>query len=972
MEKQIYGNITNTARTQFQFDKIYSNRVEMDDACLNDGIYAGRYVLIEYDENPARGATELIKKGANLFYYKDFENVQAIPGKTVAVGQIYYTVDESTGKHSFYEGVEIKNEDGTITPQFNLLTTSPSLDNYDTNWRIDYSKYKRGFDSTVWQKVYDKGSQVYIMVAELNTVVPNFTISADAPTETALAPHIDDNSTNLNVNIHMPTQWGMRVAAAENNNLSDEKVEHEYIRYVNGEEIKEIKENIPANIFYNREGLSPYEYIKIIISDKDSVYEPGQYYYRVDQGVFKKYTEKEYQQGFDYKDFYKVKDGIPEEDWPEHYTNLNNLDKIELVKSYEIKYKPGKFYVLSSQIFKISLTAFKENEIYFIRKKDEQSEDGYIFEPANITEEEYNKRPGEYYIREFSYELESDKAIYSETKQYFKLVDKQYILLENVVNKPEYEPNKYYAWVDFYYTIDYSLEEVRDRQYYTYNEETGEYIPIYFNYRRYIPYTYYYKEDEEYILDRDQKYIEGREYYRKALPVIREGQDKVIVLPTGTSGRLYNDCAQSEAVQDIQEISILLPSIGKTIAEVWNLMYGQKKNDLIYSTPFYDSTMYKESGEPLYESNFNTFVGLINKMHDLIGHNVINLINEESISIDNKDNSVIINSKKSNIINKENLDKYIYSINGKNYRAILNGDKILLIPMNSVENSDEMDNIYEVLLEIQKVLGMNESASIANSNSVKGALLHLNEIIDSLSEGIEFITIGAGLGSEHTRVFRDIDGNYVSQEYNPNTFVAAKDYYEYFIDHYRKKELIVYSKIQASVNSNTFEQGQYWIETKIDEKTKYILAENFVSNTVYYIFEKIGRFTNVPKEEDLEDKYIIELPRYYIEIYNEDEKYYERIYKDHLNVLEDVIDLDRYAIYHEDPVASSNNSLNKTYGSLKVENGYSASSGINVNSKGHIYGESSSYILPQAIIVENDEALNRLNVPIGTFAYVKN
>lgn len=965
MEKQIYGNITNTARTQFQFDKIYSNRAAMDDACLNDGIYAGRYVLVEYDENPARGATELIKKGANLFYYKDFENVQAIPGKTVAVGQIYYTVDEFTGKHSFYEGVEIKNEDGTITPQFNLLTTSPSLDNYDTNWRIDYSKYKRGFDSTVWQKVYDKGSQVYIMVAELNTVVPNFTISADAPTETALAPHIDDNSTNLNVNIHMPTQWGMRVAAAENNNLSDEKVEHEYIKYVNGEEVKEIKENIPANIFYNREGLSPYEYIKIIISDTDSVYEPGQYYYRVDQGVFKKYTEKEYQESFDFKIFYKVKDGIPEEDWPEHYTNLNNLDEIKLVNSHEIKYKPGKFYVLSSQIFKISLTAFKENEIYFIRKKDEQSEDGYIFEPVDITEREYDERPGEYYIREFLYELESDKAIYSETKQYFKLVDGQYILLENVVNKPEYEPNKYYAWVDYYYTIDHSLEEVRDRQYYTYNEKTGEYIPIYFNYRRYIPYTYYYKEDEEYILDRDQKYIEGREYYRKALPVIREGQDKVIVLPTGTSGRLYNDCAQSKAVQDIQEISILLPSVGRTIAEVWNLMYGQKKNDLIYSTPFYDSTMYKESGEPLYESNFNTFVGLINKMHDLIGHNVINLINEESISIDNKDNSVIINNQKSNIINKENLDKYIYSINGKNYRAILNGDKILLIPMNSVENSDEMDNIYEVLLEIQKTLGMNENASIVNSNSVKGALLHLNEIIDSLSEGIEFITIGAGLGSEHTRVFRDIDGNYVSQEYNPNTFVAAKDYYEYFIDHHRKKELIIYSKTQASVNSDTFGQGRYWIETKIDEKIKYILAENFIANTVYYIFEKIGRFTEAPKKEDLNDKYIIELPRYYIEVYNEDENRNERIYKDHLNVLEDVIDLDRYAIYHEDPAPSSNNNLNKTYSSLKVENGYSVSSGINVNGKGHIYGESSNYILPQAIVSATAPA----NVPIGTLWY---
>ena len=82
-------------------------------------------------------------------------------------------------------------------------------------------------------------------------------------------------------------------------------------------------------------------------------------------------------------------------------------------------------------------------------------------------------------------------------------------------------------------------------------------------------------------------------------------------------------------------------------------------------------------------------------------------------------------------------------------------------------------------------------------------------------------------------------------------------------------------------------------------------------------------------------------------------------------VLEDVIDLDRYAIYHEDPAPSSNNNLNKTYSSLKVENGYSVSSGINVNGKGHIYGESSNYILPQAIVSATAPA----NVPIGTLWY---
>ena len=44
-----YGNITNTARTQFQFDRTYSSRYEMDKNTLTDGIYAGRYVLVEYD-----------------------------------------------------------------------------------------------------------------------------------------------------------------------------------------------------------------------------------------------------------------------------------------------------------------------------------------------------------------------------------------------------------------------------------------------------------------------------------------------------------------------------------------------------------------------------------------------------------------------------------------------------------------------------------------------------------------------------------------------------------------------------------------------------------------------------------------------------------------------------------------------------------------------------------------------------------
>ena len=56
-----YGNITNTARTQFQFDRVYSNRYSMELSMSTDGVYAGRYVLIEYDQNP--GGTEFYQEG---------------------------------------------------------------------------------------------------------------------------------------------------------------------------------------------------------------------------------------------------------------------------------------------------------------------------------------------------------------------------------------------------------------------------------------------------------------------------------------------------------------------------------------------------------------------------------------------------------------------------------------------------------------------------------------------------------------------------------------------------------------------------------------------------------------------------------------------------------------------------------------------------------------------------------------------
>ena len=65
-----YGNITNTSRTSFSFDKTYSNRYDMDTSCGSDGIYAGRYVLVEYDAPQSEDTYPkyYYYRSSNIFY----------------------------------------------------------------------------------------------------------------------------------------------------------------------------------------------------------------------------------------------------------------------------------------------------------------------------------------------------------------------------------------------------------------------------------------------------------------------------------------------------------------------------------------------------------------------------------------------------------------------------------------------------------------------------------------------------------------------------------------------------------------------------------------------------------------------------------------------------------------------------------------------------------------------------------------
>lgn len=271
-----YGNVTNTSRTHFQFDRIYASRKEMESHKNEDGIYAGRFVLVEYDNQmhmdsflritKIENATEAgeyyailenrtstgsveyqetkltrgnIHKGTivytsayetdssngyyakNCIFYKcksDYEensNEPAIFEETVDGRQYIYVgkIDEYVFQENLFF---IKNNTGGYDQAADWSASDQYyiLSNYITNYTLDNKCYGRGYDSTVWQKVYVGGQEKYIMIAELNAIVPSFDIEADAPTQAPIAPHFDLESSDLYYKLHYQPSWGLRVKAA--------------------------------------------------------------------------------------------------------------------------------------------------------------------------------------------------------------------------------------------------------------------------------------------------------------------------------------------------------------------------------------------------------------------------------------------------------------------------------------------------------------------------------------------------------------------------------------------------------------------------------------------------------------------------------------------------------------------------------------------------------------------------------------
>lgn len=318
-----YGNITNTSRTQFQFDKIYPSRAEMDAGTYTDGIYAGRYVLVEYDSDVHQSSfyrAYIDNKTGQMYNAPNVIGVEEnklnvgkndnSSNNTLPIGTIFFTAEndkENKYINTIYYQVTgglsnttllVEGNYKQITSDKTLLPdgTESTVSNYVKNYAIDNEKYGagRGYDSTVWQKTYIDNIEKYIMIAELNSVVPTFDVSADAPSVEPITPHFDTQSTDLYYKLHWQPTWGMRIAEGKLPDAedpgritsskdpnhgeypSDEDVSYSKLRYNSAtKEVKEDKQQPEVRykgaIYYNKAGFEDDKHTYYNGSFKDKI-----------------------------------------------------------------------------------------------------------------------------------------------------------------------------------------------------------------------------------------------------------------------------------------------------------------------------------------------------------------------------------------------------------------------------------------------------------------------------------------------------------------------------------------------------------------------------------------------------------------------------------------------------------------------------------------------------------------------------
>lgn len=303
-----YGNITDTSHTYFQFDKIFTSRKDMDIAAATgkDGIFAGRFVLVKYDPESNFFQGDILQgykknneianilyvdaeceapyifttfsqvllhtaENWNQYYQKVGDYYFKLPGRNYYDLNGEYYIPDVSGNNLvttnqllrlYTSNIYYKCLSGTVGEPavWEIVQYNEDDPPYILNYNIDKIYYGndfdiRGYDATVWEKVYDGQKGKFILIAYLNALVPSLELQPLAPSMIPSAPYIDGSSASAVYKVHVPTNWGLQVKEATNTVYSDQTMIRQRIQVENNEETT-IVEEIPADIYFNAKGAT--------------------------------------------------------------------------------------------------------------------------------------------------------------------------------------------------------------------------------------------------------------------------------------------------------------------------------------------------------------------------------------------------------------------------------------------------------------------------------------------------------------------------------------------------------------------------------------------------------------------------------------------------------------------------------------------------------------------------------------------
>lgn len=669
-----YGNITNTSKTQFNFDRIYPNRKAMDDACKADGVALGRFVLVEYGET-----------------------------------------------------------------------------DFDTNYNKDKEVYgiARGYDSTVWQKVYVDQFEKYVMIAELNSVVPTFDISVDAPTSEPQKPHFDADNTNVYYKLHVQPSWGMRVAAAEDDNYSDET---------------------DLNIYYNKKGFDVNKRNHDdLIENKISITEgaSGQLYNICDPATGKVIGQEVKNDVKEISIMLPALGNTISNIWDTVYGQERNLDinwdskkGLRLVEIGEDGYSYDKTNVQT-----LAGCINSVHDLMGMIIEDEIPTD-----TKDYSDDVIYYKDGKYYRKFIRYDYDT-------------IADLNELGYESIGTLRDYIPNTYFtkdATGDYYLSINTTAN--RNRNYYNINAgnklnlsiyKTGQYYykdnnnyildmetvasdKTYYSLdtiqeraRFYKTSTYFYKneETENYTLDKNETMTSGRNYY-----TITGGTPDTVLVPIKDANNNIIGYEEQEIVigGSVAPVSLIAHSDNLYIKEDNNYIVFTRdmistNEQIYYKLTISEMPSFYISGKFFYKDEEGNFL-------------------KDSINNSYVENREYYDIKESNItiMNPFYIPNKYYYLDGTNY--LLDSSKIAIenreyFELEKAYVLSDNNGIYTRGMEwtidsipegviLGKKAAKNELKELEgfarNFNTIHGLILRLNEIIEGYEEDTRDLTTAKG------------------------------------------------------------------------------------------------------------------------------------------------------------------------------------------------------------------------------------